>query len=71
MRLVGLEEIGHHYPATLRAWRDNGHDAGDEVADLGLEQRFHRLWDLYLAPCEAGFLEPRVGVLQVVLERPA
>lgn len=71
MRLVELEEIGHHYPATLRAWRHNVHAAGAEVADLGLDRRFRRLWDLYLAYCEAGFLERRVGVVQVVLERPA
>jgi cyclopropane-fatty-acyl-phospholipid synthase len=68
---VRVERIGHHYPATLRAWHDNLRRNADRVAALGLGDRFRRRWDFYLAYCEAGFLEGRVDVVHVVLDRPA
>jgi cyclopropane-fatty-acyl-phospholipid synthase len=32
---------------------------------------FRRLWDLYLAYCEAGFLERHISDVQIVLAKPA
>ena len=66
-----VEPIGRHYPATLRAWRDNVHAHLAEVHALGLDDRFVRRWDFYLAYCEAGFLEGRVDTVHVVLDAPA
>ena len=37
---------------------------------LGLDDRFRRLWDFYLAYCEAGFDERDIGVVQLVLAGP-
>ena len=37
---------------------------------LGFDDRFLRMWRLYLAYCEAGFLERRVSDVQIVLARP-
>ena len=41
-----------------------------EVAALGYDERFRRLWDLYLAYCEAGFRERRIGDVQLLLAKP-
>lgn len=71
LRVVQLDDIGHHYPETLRRWRANVHEHEAEVADLGLDAGFRRLWDLYLAYCEAAFLERHVSDVQVVLAMPA
>jgi cyclopropane-fatty-acyl-phospholipid synthase len=68
--LVDLEDIGVHYPRTLGAWRENLHAHAAEVAALGLDERFTRLWDLYLAYCEAAFLEGHISDVQMVLARP-
>ena len=37
---------------------------------LDYNRRFRRLWELYLAWSEAGFLEGRLGDVQVLLAKP-
>ena len=34
---------------------------------LGFDDRFMRMWDLYLACCEAAFLERHTGLFQLLL----
>jgi cyclopropane-fatty-acyl-phospholipid synthase len=70
LRIVGLEDIGRHYAETLRRWADKLAAHADAVAILGVSQEFRRLWDLYLAYCEASFLEQHVSVVQLVLAKP-
>ena len=36
---------------------------------LGFDERFIRLWDFYLATCEAAFLQHTIGDLQIQLSR--
>jgi cyclopropane-fatty-acyl-phospholipid synthase len=69
-RLVHIEDIGLHYAETLRRWRTEFHRQWPEIAALGFDDRFFRLWDYYLAYCEAGFSEGHVGTIQIVLDRP-
>jgi cyclopropane-fatty-acyl-phospholipid synthase len=70
LRIVGLEDFTPHYARTLRHWRRNLEAAGDQLERLGYDRRFRRLWNLYLCYCEAGFLERRVGVVQITLTKP-
>jgi cyclopropane-fatty-acyl-phospholipid synthase len=70
LRVVDLEDITAHYPETLRHWRANVKAAGDRLAQLGYDERFQRLWRLYLCFCEAGFAERRIGDVQLVLAKP-
>ncbi len=70
LRVVDLEDITAHYPETLRHWRANVEAAGDRLAQLGYDERFQRLWRLYLCFCEAGFAERRIGDVQLVLAKP-
>nr|MBA3888697.1 hypothetical protein [Acidobacteriota bacterium] len=37
----------------------------------GYDDRFVRLWEYYLAYCEAGFAERCTGVVQMLLTKPA
>ena len=39
-------------------------------AELGYDERFQRIWRLYLSYCEAGFAERRIGDVQVLLAKP-
>jgi cyclopropane-fatty-acyl-phospholipid synthase len=71
MRMLDLEDITEHYPATLRRWRENWLRAAAEADDLGYDQRFRRLWELYFAWCEGGFRERRIGDVQALLAKPA
>jgi len=65
-----LEDIGPHYAPTLARWRQAFLSKLDRVRALGFDDRFIRMWDYYLAACEAYFATRRVGDLQLVLTRP-
>ena len=41
-----------------------------ELEALGYDERFRRLWRMYLSYCEAGFAERRIGLVQTVLAKP-
>ena len=61
LRIGGDEEIGGSYTPTLRAWRERFHAGLTEVRALGYDERFRRIWSLWLALSEAGFREARRG----------
>ena len=65
-----VETFGHDYARTLLAWRERFAAAWPELAlDHGLDERFRRMWDLYLTLCEAGFRMGRIDVGQWVFSR--
>ena len=68
--VTDLEDIGPHYAETLRRWRASLEACRADLGDLGLDARFGRLWDFYLAYCEAGFDERDISAVQLVLTRP-
>ena len=70
LRVSSTTQIGHHYPATLRAWRERFLARFEEVRGLGFDDTFRRTWEFYLAYCEAGFRHGAIGDVQLVLERP-
>ncbi len=67
--LSHAENIGVHYALTLRAWRARFLARLDEVRALGYDDRFIRMWDLYLAYCEAAFAERHIGNVQLVMTK--
>ena len=70
MRTVGLEDLTPHYAETLRRWRANFEAATARLEELGYDERFRRLWRMYLAYCEAGFAERRIESVQALLAKP-
>ena len=62
--------ITEHYPPTLRVWRERMHAEAEAMDDLGLDERFRRLWDFYFSYCEGGFLERVIGDVQLHLAKP-
>jgi cyclopropane-fatty-acyl-phospholipid synthase len=71
LRMVALEDITDHYPETLRRWRENLDANAAELAARGYDDRFQRLWRLYLCWCEAGFAMRSISDVQIVLGKPA
>jgi len=67
LSMYHADNFGTHYARTLRAWRSRFHGALDRVRALGFDDRFIRMWDLYLASCEAAFLERHTGLFQLLL----
>jgi cyclopropane-fatty-acyl-phospholipid synthase len=70
LRMVDLEDITPHYAETLRRWRANVEAHAGRLRELGYDERFQRLWRLYLSFCEAGFSERRIANVQIVLAKP-
>jgi len=69
MSLYNAENFGTHYARTLGLWRRRFHDQLPRVRALGFDERFVRMWDFYLATCEAAFLERHTSVFQLVFAK--
>ena len=70
LQAIGLTDITASYVETLRRWRENVTAGRDELEPLGYDERFFRLWTLYLAYCEGGFAERRICDVQLLLAKP-
>ncbi len=69
MKVTHVRQMGPHYAHTLRLWRAQFLDRWQEVADLGFDEKFRRMWEFYLAYCEAGFRTGYIDVAQIRMER--
>src|SRR6201995_486018 len=61
--------FGQDYAKTLAIWRNNFRAAWPNLMPSGFDDRFRRLWEYYLAYCEAGFLSGNIDVRQVVFAK--
>ncbi len=71
LRLAHYEDITPHYAETLRRWRKRFRARRGEIAALGMDERFFRTWDFYLAYCEGAFLERANLAAQLVFDQAA
>jgi cyclopropane-fatty-acyl-phospholipid synthase len=72
---AGLEVVdefafGTDYAETLRRWRTGFLARDGQVRQLGFDTRFMRIWEFYLAYCEAAFATGNTNVVQFTLRRP-
>ena len=68
LRLDTAELFGTSYAVTLVEWRRRFLQSWPQIAALGFDDAFLRLWDYYLCYCEAGFRAGRVDVGLYTLE---
>lgn len=70
--LVVVDELdfGPDYARTLAHWRAQFLARQAEVLALGFDTRFVRIWEFYLAYCEAAFAERNTSVVQFTLLKP-
>ena len=64
--IADIEVLRLHYAETLKAWRDRFMARREEAAAL-YDERFCRMWEFYLASCEAGFRYNHLVVFQIQL----
>ncbi len=67
--LIGERAFGLDYARTLSDWRDRFRAAWPQLTPLGFDERFRRMWEYYLAYCEAGFRSGNIDVRQMVFRR--
>ena len=63
-------EFGESYSQTLRRWHDTFNDRWDEVAQMGFDDRFRKMWNFYLTSCAATFHSGNCDVTQITITRP-
>ena len=73
---AGLEvtnelDFGRDYAETLRRWRAQFLSRDGQVRQLGFDTRFMRIWEFYLAYCEAAFDTGNTSVVQFTLQKKA
>lgn len=66
---TGMVRFGQDYADTLAEWGKRFESAWDDIATLGFDERFRKLWRFYLSYCEAGFRTERTNVVQLSLSR--
>ena len=64
-------EFGESYSQTLRRWHETFNQRWDDVALLGFDDRFRRMWNFYLTSCAATFDSGNCDVTQITVTRPA
>ncbi|MFF0218418.1 class I SAM-dependent methyltransferase [Streptomyces vinaceus] len=67
LRIVSDQGYGDHYAQTLCLWRERFAERAEEVAALGFDATFRRMWEFYLAYSEAGFRSRYLDVRQLLL----
>ncbi len=63
--------LGQDYALTLHQWRNAFDTNWDAIRAQGFDETFHRMWEFYLAYCEAGFRTGYIDVFQLQMTRPA
>ena len=66
--ITDVECLYLHYAETLRHWRMNFLAEREKVVAL-YDERFARIWEFYLAGCEAAFRSKDMMVFQVQLRK--
>jgi cyclopropane-fatty-acyl-phospholipid synthase len=61
--------FGADYAETLRRWRVMFLGRERDVVELGFDARFVKIWEFYLAYCEAAFATGNTDVVQFTLRR--
>lgn len=69
LTIRSVSEFGEDYARTLNEWHNRFMGAWDEIAPLGFDEKFQKLWKFYLAYCEAGFRAGTTDVRQIALTR--
>jgi cyclopropane-fatty-acyl-phospholipid synthase len=69
LSLIGERVFGEDYARTLDQWRQRFQAAWPTLVPLGFDERFRRMWEYYLAYCEAGFLSGNIDVRQMVFAK--
>jgi len=69
LRVARSIEFGESYSQTLRRWHDTFNERWDQIAGLGFDERFRRMWNFYLTSCASTFQSGNCDVTQITVTR--
>ena len=70
LRIQETRRLGLSYVPTLEQWRHNFNARLPEIAALGFDETFVRMWNFYLAYSQAGFAAEYLDDWQLGIGRP-
>ena len=70
LQVVRSKEFGPSYDLTLRRWYDTFNERWDQIAAMGFDERFRRMWNYYLTACGAAFDTGNCDVTQITIAKP-
>lgn len=70
LTMRGALNFADSYSQTLRRWHETFNAQWDEIARLGFDDRFRRMWNFYLTSCAATFRSGNCDVTQLTVTRP-
>ncbi len=62
---LDVEDLRWHYNKTLLCWNENFQRHRSEVAEM-FDERFTRMWEMYLCACAAAFMNGVVDLHQIL-----
>ena len=65
---MDVENLRLHYNKTLLCWADNFHKHIEEERKM-FDERFLRMWDMYLNACAATFHNGIIDIHQILLTK--
>jgi len=71
LAVTNRRSLGQDYARTLHEWRDTFNANWDSIRAQGFDETFRRMWEFYLAYCEAGFRTGYLDVFQLSIARSA
>ncbi|MEM6888271.1 MAG: cyclopropane-fatty-acyl-phospholipid synthase family protein [Pseudomonadota bacterium] len=70
LAVEGSVEFGQSYDLTLRRWHQTFNEKWEQIAPLGFDERFRRMWNFYLTSCASTFMVENCDVTQITVRRP-
>lgn len=70
LQIAHSVEFGESYSQTCRRWHDTFNAKWDQIAALGFDDRFRRMWNFYLTSCAATFHFGNCDVTQITVRKP-
>lgn len=67
LQYVNTIEFSKSYSITLRQWFDKFNEKWDNISEMGFDDRFQRMWNIYLTGCASAFEFNRTGLIQITM----
>ncbi len=64
LKLKDINSYSDDYAKTLFVWKKNFLKSWENIAPLGFDDSFKRMWEFYLSYCEAGFKSKNIDLIQ-------
>ncbi len=70
LQLSNSIEFGESYSQTCRRWHETFNAKWDQIAAMGFDDRFRRMWNFYLTSCASTFHFGNCDVTQITVRKP-